>query len=134
LREQNTKVFEQLTWDEKFNLHVRTSKTIYSTKHMVVALDQCFGWCKEARDTTSTVKGGHTSWHSLKRDKTRTMSNLLLLFKWKLVFKSQKLLNFASFYQSWYGKNDLANGRHVLRPIKFLKFGDLNYTILESYI
>jgi hypothetical protein len=37
-------------------------------------------WSKEVTDTISNVKGGHTSWHSLKKDQAQ-MSDLLLLFK-----------------------------------------------------
>ena len=52
---------------------------------MVVALDQCLNWSKEATDTTSTVKEGHTS-------KTKNnVFDLLLISKRKLVFHSKKL-------------------------------------------
>ena len=46
-------------------------------------------WSKEATDTTSTVKEDNTSWYSLKTK--HNVFDLLLLFKGKLVFHSEKM-------------------------------------------
>ena len=67
LHEQNTTIFEQLTCDDKFKLHVQVKLwTQHNTDGMVVTLDQFLNWSKKATDTTITVKEGHTSWYSLK--------------------------------------------------------------------